>query len=140
MITNRERELNKLRQRKRRARIKQELIKMLGGKCIICGSTLNLEFDHIDPSSKIIAISDAIASKSEQFIYNEIKKCQLLCKVCHIKKTKKHGDNIKKRLSDEDYEKICELYYEGNMTQNDIGKLFGISQKYVSSIVNKQIK
>jgi hypothetical protein len=36
----------------RRAR----LIEMLGGACVRCGATEDLEFDHIDPSTKVFAI------------------------------------------------------------------------------------
>jgi len=34
-----------------------EALDILGGKCIKCGSLENLEFDHIDPSSKLFTIS-----------------------------------------------------------------------------------
>jgi 5-methylcytosine-specific restriction endonuclease McrA len=36
----------------RRAR----LIEMLGGECVRCGDTVDLEFDHIDPCTKIFAV------------------------------------------------------------------------------------
>jgi len=35
---------------KRIKELREELIKKFGGKCIICGSTLDLEFAHIKPT------------------------------------------------------------------------------------------
>ena len=63
---------------------KKLLIEMLGGKCKSCGTTKNLQFDHIDPTTK----SFSIAKKYRcPVVFEEIKKCQLLCYECHLKKT-----------------------------------------------------
>lgn len=59
----------------------------LGGKCTICKKIEKLEFDHIDPDTKLFAITKT--NLSEERFWVEIKKCQLLCRECHIKKTKK---------------------------------------------------
>lgn len=61
-------------------------IKRMGGKCQKCGSKSNLEFDHIDPNKKLFAVS-SFWSRSIDVIEKELKKCQLLCKSCHKKKT-----------------------------------------------------
>ena len=63
---------------------KEVLIKMLGGKCECCGSTFNLQFDHIDPTTKSFSIAKKYGCKE---VFEEIKKCQLLCYKCHMKKT-----------------------------------------------------
>jgi hypothetical protein len=68
---------------------------MLGGKCARCGTTENLEFDHIDPSTKVFAIS-AELSRAWAALVQEASKCQLLCKPCHVAKGEdrpelKHG-------------------------------------------------
>ncbi len=60
---------------------------LLGGKCIICGTTKNLRFDHKNPQTKIIEVSK-IMSSSKKF-WTEIKKCQLLCQEHHNEKTLK---------------------------------------------------
>lgn len=52
--------------------------------CKNCGSNKNLELDHIDPSLKI---SHKIWSWSEERRNKELSKCQILCIVCHRKKT-----------------------------------------------------
>lgn len=60
----------------------------LGGSCVTCGATSDLEFDHVDPSTIKIRISTAISQHwSWDRLLTELNKCQLLCKPCHIKKT-----------------------------------------------------
>lgn len=71
-----------------RAERKAKAIDLLGGECVECGSTKGLEFDHIKRERKdnyhcISAFIDAKWSR----VLVELKKCQLLCKPCHIKKT-----------------------------------------------------
>lgn len=66
-------------------------IKQLGGKCISCGSVENLQFDHKDAKDKSFAISKN-SSMKESIWQEELKKCQLLCQDCHIKKSKLCGD------------------------------------------------
>lgn len=63
------------------------LIEKLGGKCVKCGCTERLEFDHIDPSTKSFNIS-AGYHKSKEVLQEELAKCQLLCNKCHIEKSK----------------------------------------------------
>lgn len=70
---------------------RQQALDILGNKCVVCGSTENLEFDHIDPKKKSFAIG-AWGSHSWEEILKELTKCQILCKIDHKKKTEpKHG-------------------------------------------------
>ena len=71
---------------------KQFLFDYLGGKCVSCGTTENLEFDHIDPNTKRFNVSKVIPDTPPetpltQNVWEEVDKCQLLCKSCHRKKT-----------------------------------------------------
>lgn len=59
---------------------------ILGGKCIKCGTKKRLEFDHIDPSTKLFNISECGGRTWKSFI-TEVEKCQLLCRPCHIEKS-----------------------------------------------------
>lgn len=62
-------------------------VKLLGGCCSKCGSLKKLELDHKDYTKKSFDISKLW--NISYIKYNEeIKKCQLLCKSCHIKKTR----------------------------------------------------
>ena len=65
---------------------KQNAVDHLGGKCVRCSSTDFLEFDHIDPSTKIMTIARA-SSRNEIFFWEEVNKCQLLCVPCHLEKS-----------------------------------------------------
>ena len=68
-------------------RRKQEAIASLGGKCVVCGSTENIEFDHKERKGKKATLGDVLAGGSEDLVKAELEKCQLLCRECHIKKT-----------------------------------------------------
>ena len=68
--------------------VREILIEKLGGKCVECGCTETLEFDHIDPSTKSFNIA-AGYSKPKEVLLEEVAKCQLLCNKCHIEKSKK---------------------------------------------------
>lgn len=59
---------------------------LLGGVCVSCGSTKRLEFDHIDPSTKLFNISEC-AGRPMQVFLDEVAKCQLLCSSCHTDKS-----------------------------------------------------
>jgi hypothetical protein len=71
---------------RRREYRRSELKKLLGSKCVFCNSIEDLEFDHIDPNTKCFDISVGIDKPWTQLL-NEVSKCQLLCKPCHIIKT-----------------------------------------------------
>lgn len=67
---------------------RNEILNELGGKCAQCGSTDELEIDHIDPTLKLFKpskiVNMGIANPLRQA---EIDKCQLLCNTCHKAKT-----------------------------------------------------
>lgn len=71
----------------RRYLIRQEMLALLGNKCVQCDATSNLEFDHIDPSLKLFTIASGL-DKPRKILLDEIAKCQLLCKRHHIVKTR----------------------------------------------------
>lgn len=68
------------------AKRRKEAIEKLGGKCNECESLEDLQFDHIDPMTKIATVAK-MSSMSEEKFWNEVNKCQLLCLKCHQKKT-----------------------------------------------------
>ena len=78
--------------RRRRAEKKQILVDRLGGECVGCGTTHNLQFDHIDRSTKSFNITKCIDKKWE-LVLAETDKCRLLCKSCHNIKTRCNNDN-----------------------------------------------
>lgn len=67
---------------------RQKALEFLGGKCVNCGSTEKLEFDHInDDRVGVDQCVSRLFSYSWERILVELKRCQLLCKPCHNKKT-----------------------------------------------------
>lgn len=67
---------------------RRELLeKMAGGSCSTCGSDASLQFDHIDPKTKLFNLSGAHLNRKWQTVLEEFHKCQLLCRSCHMKKT-----------------------------------------------------
>lgn len=74
--------------RNRYARQREEFIHHLGGCCVICGTTEELEIDHIDPREKSFDIGRLWPVAKLPDVYEELKKCQLLCRFHHIEKTK----------------------------------------------------
>src|ERR1700738_5295764 len=67
-------------QREWYAKRRAHYIEQHGGKCVKCGSTNKLEFDHKDPRDKV---SHKIWSWKIDRIEAELAKCQLLCITCH---------------------------------------------------------
>ena len=72
---------------------RKEAVDLLGGKCVVCGSTENLEFDHIDPQTKKKTIAKIWGYSKETFL-KEINKCQLLCRKCHEEKSLKDAGKV----------------------------------------------
>ena len=73
---------------------------LLGGKCVVCGATEQLEIDHIDPATKEFELTKS-NTYSRKKVMEELAKCQLLCKTCHLEKTKRenpktvgHGEGL----------------------------------------------
>ena len=71
-------------------RLRAEYIELLGGQCAVCGSCEQLEFDHVDPSTKTIDIG-RLLNVSKEVRDAEMSKCQLLCKLHHIRKTSREA-------------------------------------------------
>ena len=87
---NREHKTTKLKELRHRKR--QQLIEHLGGKCVACGVTENLQFDHINRADKLYTIGKILDWNMSR-ILPEVDKCQLLCKECHRIKTRVNHDN-----------------------------------------------
>lgn len=79
-------EIRVAKQIERRRELLNEAKEKLGGKCVWCGTTENLEFDHIDDSIKEHNVGNAVRNTRDVF-WKEVEKCQLLCVNCHNKKT-----------------------------------------------------
>lgn len=77
----------------RRAERRAKLIELAGGSCNECGSTANLEFNHIDRKKKSFGLSGAGLDKAWATILEELEKCELLCQTHHKSYTKNQWNN-----------------------------------------------
>ncbi len=75
-------------------RRRREAIEFLGGRCVICGTTEDLEIDHIDYMEKKFNIAKLWSISYVRFM-EEISKCQLLCVEHH--KHKSSRESIERR-------------------------------------------
>lgn len=81
-------------QRLRRQEKRKVLLEHLGGKCVGCGVTENLQFDHLDRTQKLFSISKKLDYSLEKLL-PEVEKCQLLCYECHELKSLINHDKDK---------------------------------------------
>ena len=70
------------------ARLKRRslFLELLGGECVNCGTSDNLEFDHVIREDMSFRIGTAILMRLDKVLV-ELQKCQLLCHDCHVEKT-----------------------------------------------------
>jgi transposase len=72
---------------RRRQRIKEDLAREKGGKCLICGyrrCLAALQFHHVDPEQKLFGIAHRGLTRGIDEVRKEVEKCVLLCANCHI--------------------------------------------------------
>lgn len=80
------------------AKRRLKAIEVLGGCCAVCGSSEDLEIDHIDPATKSFTIAKGWHHAWSKILV-ELAKCQLLCNPCHIEKSRtdngvEHGGGL----------------------------------------------
>ena len=123
---------------------KQEYIKLLGGNCAHCGSVDALQFDHIDASKKTFTIGMRMTYPRD-VVLEELKKCQLLCRKCHNKKTAKFKDGYERKPNGERInnskltgDQVKEIRSILNMTHQKIAEVYGVTRSAVSQIIRKE--
>jgi transposase-like protein len=71
---------------KHRHKVKTTLVDEAGGACVVCGYARNrkaLQFHHLDPVEKRLALSGQGVTLSLEVLRAEARKCVLLCANCH---------------------------------------------------------
>ncbi len=87
------REYNNKCKREYRDKRRVNCIEYLGGKCVVCGTTHNLQFDHIKREGKKYNIAGRV-TQDFTILKEELNKCQLLCAPCHLEKTAKEWEDM----------------------------------------------
>jgi 5-methylcytosine-specific restriction endonuclease McrA len=92
---------------KRYKQRREHAIERLGGTCNNCGTSSNLQFDHISPAVKNREVTTLLLGRIEKLM-SELKYCQLLCESCHMKKTiVDNGKSELKHATNSMYTKGC---------------------------------
>lgn len=71
------------------------LLKRLIGPCTVCGAKyppVAMHFHHRNPAEKLANVSDMLRGYSWKMIVTEIRKCDLVCAVCHALETERHRE------------------------------------------------
>jgi len=85
---------------KRRRKLREMAVNLLGGKCIVCGYCRDikaLDFHHLDETTKEFGLSDRGMTRSWEKTKKEVLKCVLLCANCH---REIHSGTLKLAYSD----------------------------------------
>lgn len=116
-------------------------------ECINCGTVENLQLDHIDPKTKV---THRIWSWSKQRRDTEIAKCQVLCAVCHLEKSKTNGDlaqgsrsnenNGSAKLTNAIVLQLRALYATGHYTHVQLAEMFDIPRSTVGHAIRGKDK
>lgn len=125
---------------------KEKAKELLGGVCVVCGIQEALDFDHVDPSTKLFRIANGWRY-SEELFWAEVAKCQLLCRPHHIEKSLREKSlggwgagrrgspgSGKRKLRELDVKYIRGLSALGH-SQRAIAREFGVNQTCIGKIL-----
>ena len=120
---------------------------VLGGKCARCGTTDKLDIDHIDPETKSFTFGNNWGAPLS-VLNEELKKCQLLCRPCHIEKTRTDGSMKKNpprgekcgaaKLKESDVLYIREQYASGAKDGIQLAKQFNVDKTTIYNIIKRK--
>lgn len=108
-----------------------------GKSCARCGSTENLELDHIDRSTKV---DSHIWSWSEERRSAELAKCQALCRSCHLDKTRTEGPfafGEAVTISKLTEAKVREIL-RSTLSHRELGRRYGVSEKVIRLVRKRE--
>ena len=129
----------------RNRRAKSRFDFFVGKSCCWCGSTKDLELDHIDASSKEIEISSLWDMRLDNpRRIAELNKCQVLCDLCHQKKSKdekaKGENNGMAKLTWGKVREIREIYATASdISMDDLANQYGVHLSLISYVVNNRL-
>lgn len=111
------------------------------GPCKRCGSSHNLEVDHVDPSTKV---NHTVWSWRQSRMLRELQKCQVLCEECHKRKTAAENrlaqlgkPNIACRILSEDVVRRIRSSSATGRSERSLAVEFGIGKTTVHSVITR---
>lgn len=109
------------------------------GPCQKCGSTENLEVDHIDRKTKRISPTYLWSlSLTNPVRIEELLKCQVLCESCHQTKTTTE-QSVPSKYTIEQITEVKRLILEGQVILRDIASKTNVNYGTVRNIKSKLI-
>lgn len=112
--------------------------------CALCNQqydSCNMQIDHIDPGTKLYDVCQ-LKSRKEETLRIELEKCQVLCALCHRKKSILEQQDEKYSIKREKAPKRQELFYDpiantkacGRCHEIKDGSLFRTNSKTTSGL------
>lgn len=121
-----------------REMMETKAIEVLGGVCAVCGTMEDLQFDHIERDSKSFDVRANLEYSFESTkFWDEVAKCQLLCRSHHEEKTAREElgeSNPAAKLTENGVRRIRELASRG-ISSYVIADKIGVSQSCVSNVL-----
>ena len=125
---------------------REAAVAYLGGACVSCGTTEDLEFDHVDPATKTREMARCFGDLSAANLAVEVAKCQLLCKPCHITKSQsgreydapqKGERNGRAKVTAEQVREIRRRYAAGGTTHQALADEYGVTKTNIRFIIKR---
>jgi glycerophosphoryl diester phosphodiesterase len=131
-----------------RKRLKEKIVKLMGGKCQCCGYNKcyrSLEIHHVDPSKKEFTVSQMMVLNWKKTV-DECQKCVLVCANCH----REIHDNMTQcpPIKTLNYESLSDWFIDWdmvdltteskNLTVKEISMKYGINPATISNKCRKE--
>jgi hypothetical protein len=105
----------------------------LGGCCVDCGTADDLNFDHVDPATKVRNVTKMVHASRERF-WAEVRKCALRCVACHKAKSTAGRENNQRFTADE-VRALRLRFAAGNVSKRAIARECGTSPSVIRRLV-----
>lgn len=107
-------EITAIRQYRKGRLDKRRAVECLGGACVDCGlrsELLNVyDFHHLDPAQKEFNLGTIIKSADWTIVERELKKCALLCVICHRTRHEQENADYVKGLEEKHKEDLVVIH------------------------------
>lgn len=142
--------------REKRLEIRRIVESIKAGPCIDCGKKYNhwqMEFDHRPGEEKAGSVTELLASLNKNKVLQEISKCDLVCALCHRKRTHVRRDYEHKRtvpgdagreawrvhfsILEKDKDAAVKMYLDGK-NQQQVAKAFGVTGPVVRELLKER--